>query len=405
MWMLLPFVFSADLGVDRSAALWQCPAGSKVKIIFVHAPFSGGRSFFRTLRVLENVDIGVSHGTALDHAYKFGCSFEKNHTKPYCFSDDFRYDTDTNVCRLWAFVSREPVGRVAACWHPRASFKAPKLAFGSDQKTMGLMKKKKHKECYFCSGVTGGSPLAKSCWNVSMTAEDYVNWPREEDKEGVRNSAVWMIAPDSGIQKSSGKYGPVTNNPDHALEQAKRRLDQYAAVIPVEHLFDGYKLMNYLMNMPLPGSIANVRTMHTTCGLYNEFTKDMEEVGVDAVDCTNRNYACYFAKNKIRLKSGELVESGHSPEVVRYIRDKNALDHELHLHAIKLWEEKWVVVSKTLGPPRCTITCDSSLTQQSCDTERLKTETNLQTTYLTDDFRSSVKPLLLECTIDTSQCW
>jgi hypothetical protein len=271
-------------------------------------------------------------------------------------------------------------------------------------------KEKIREKCFFCAGVD----KSLECSNVSQTMEDYTSLP-EPITESIRNSAVWMLAPE---------HKHVTHHPQEAWALATRRLVQFDAVIPVENLFDGIKYLSYVMNLPLPSVITNVRSAKSVCGKFmstfdEEYAAAWEKsdngtnVG-DYIDCEGRQYACYTAMNKLLKKlHPDLYVStagNHSPRVSDYVRRRNSLDYDLHEWSKTLWKKQWGALLEQEGQPTCEINCPPEQAEELCRSNYESTKKEIASTYLelnpdlkydlawdSDDVFAEAGPVMLKC--------
>ena len=210
----------------------------------------------------------------------------------------------------------------------------------------------------------------------------------------------------------------VTNAPDFSMEIAKRRLEHFDMVVPVERLTDAHKYLSYIARRPLPGQIENVRTLTTACSpfitSYNLFVDEVdiavEEGAQKQVDCNGKAWACYTAKSLAQRKRNAshevLAARGHSLEVTRYIREMNSLDQELHEFSVQLWDDQWSALLETEGEPECEIVCDGGKFEAACKESVKQIETQFNISFLSDDFHSiQENQMVFMCPPSSHQCW
>ena len=347
------------------------------------------------------VEISMGHSTFQQETqHVLNCSADDDS----CFSDDSFWDEEAKTCHPWIYVTREPVGRVAACWLPHRDHAGAKM-----QKRLDLAQKQgiKHVKgwpidvaagrphtCHFCAGVHRRFVENHGCYNESETMEDYIDFPLH-GTDPISNSATWMLAPE---------HAKVTDHPDLAMALAKRRLRHFDLVVPVERLFDGMKHLSHVMNRPLPKQITNMRTMRSVCGKFmSNFTTDYRDAlqRNESFDCTGKARACYAEKNAVLKKSDPVkckdAASGHSLRVSQAVRKQNSLDEELHSYSSELWEAQWTRLRELEGEPLCNVACPAELLEKLCHHGATVKMNEIGDSFDSDAFRASGGPLSMRC--------
>ena len=213
-------------------------------------------------------------------------------------------------------------------------------------------------------------------------------------------------------------------SPEEAAARAKRRLLQFDAVIPVENIFDGFKYLSYVMNLPLPETIENVRSAKSVCGPFMsnfpaEYAaacgKSESGTGLEkSIDCTGKHHACYAAKHKLMKEQQPalyaLAASGHSPQVSNYVRQRNSMDDELHELSKVPWQKQWSLLLRQEGRPTCEIECSAAHIKNLCTANYESTKEKLAETHAafdlkggcdlrwdSDDVFSEAGPVKMDC--------